>query len=183
MKRALFLDRDGVINIDTGHLYLFEDVKYVENILNIIRTFHEAEYLIIVITNQAGIAKKYYREEDVLKLHEQMKLDIFSRTGVQIDEWLYCPHKKEDNCNCRKPKSLMFDKAIKKFNINLEESFVIGDKISDMQAGYSAKIKNLFLLESRYFENNNVPSKLHVNILKDLKDFPLNKLFINKINQ
>lgn len=183
MKKALFLDRDGVINIDTGHLYLFENVKYVEGILNVIKSFHEAGYVIIVITNQAGIAKKYYREEDVLKLHQQMKLDIFSKTGVQIDEWLYCPHKEDDNCNCRKPKSLMFDKAMEKFNINSEVSFVIGDKISDMRAGYSAKIKNLFLLESRYFENNNVPSKLQVNIIKDLKDFPINKLFINETNQ
>ena len=177
MRRALFLDRDGVINIDTGHLYLFEQIKYVKNILNLIEAFHEKGYLIIVITNQAGIAKKYYQEDDVIKLHKQMSLDILLKTGVQIKDWYYCPHKEEDNCSCRKPKPFMFNAAINKYNINPYESFIIGDKISDVQGAYSANIKNLFLIESRYFQKNEIKSEFPINVIQDLSYFPLNKIF------
>jgi D-glycero-D-manno-heptose 1,7-bisphosphate phosphatase len=169
LKKALFLDRDGVINIDTGHLYRFEDVQYVDNILKLILKFDQRGYLIFVITNQAGIAKGYYNEKDVLFLHEQMKSDIYSKTGVKIEWWYYCPHQESDNCYCRKPHSTMITNAIQNFNIDKELSFLIGDKITDIEAGINAGVKNCYLLESKYFNTKEVRYK-NVKIINNLSN-------------
>lgn len=151
MNKALFLDRDGVINVDYGHVYKIEEFDLYDEIFNICRKYQSLGYLIIVISNQAGIAKGYYTNEDLIKIDKYMK-DVFEKNGIRITDSFYCPHKDEDNCNCRKPKPGLILMAKEKYDIDLEESILIGDKMSDLRAGYVSGIKNLFFKKGRYEE-------------------------------
>jgi D-glycero-D-manno-heptose 1,7-bisphosphate phosphatase len=168
LKRALFLDRDGVINIDTGHLHKFEDVKYVHGILKVIQEFHNREYKIIVITNQAGISKGFYDLKSVEKLHKLMREDILEKTGVEIKDWLFCPHQDSDNCSCRKPKPGMILSAQENYQLDLSSSYLIGDKLSDVAAGISSGINNCFLLNSEYFDINSLSHRKDFTFLNEL---------------
>ncbi len=149
--KALFLDRDGVINYDYGHVYKIEDFKFMPDIFEICRKYEEAGYKIIVISNQAGIAKGMYTKVDLDKLDLYMKNE-FKKQGINILDSFYCPHKSEDNCDCRKPKPGLLFQARDKYYINLLESTLIGDKISDLEAGYNAGIKDLYFKKGKYEE-------------------------------
>ncbi len=148
-KKALFLDRDGVINVDYGHVHTIEEFKITDFIFDLCRQYQCREYLIFVITNQAGIGKGLYKEQDTISLHRYM-VDIFKKNGVEIEAVYYCPHKPEDDCDCRKPNPGLLIKAIQQYKIDVENSVVIGDKLSDLEAGNSAGIKKLKLVPSRY---------------------------------
>ena len=148
-KKALFLDRDGIVNIDYGHVYKIKDFKFTNFIFDLCKKYQKDNYLIFIITNQAGIGKGLYKEKDFLKLNKYM-LDEFNKQGIKINKVYYCPHRPEDNCECRKPKPGMFLEAIKEFNIDPNESVAIGDKMSDLKAAYAAGIKNLYFKYTRY---------------------------------
>ncbi len=147
MNKALFLDRDGVINIDYGHVHSRERFKFIEGIFELCKIFQNLGYLIIVITNQAGIGKGYYTEETFNELNEWMILK-FNEAGVTIMKTYYCPHVPEDNCFCRKPNPGMIIKAMNEYKIDLSKSFFIGDKESDIEAGKKAGIQNLVLFKN-----------------------------------
>ena len=151
-KKALFLDRDGVINIDYGHVYKIEDFKLTDYIFDICKKYQSEGYLLLVITNQAGSAKGLYKEEDAIKLNNYM-INEFKKNGINIEKVYYCPHKPEDNCDCRKPKPGLFLQAIKDYNIDPSKSVAIGDKISDLEAAHSAGIKELYYKKTRYDEH------------------------------
>ena len=141
MNKALFIDRDGVINIDKGHVFLKEDFEFSPGIFDLCRKYHDAGYLIIVITNQAGIAKGIYTEDDFLKLTGWMEGE-FKKNGIIISKVYFCPHHPDitGSCDCRKPKPGMILKAKEEFNLDLSESVLIGDMESDLQTGRSAGI-------------------------------------------
>jgi|TARA_B110000879_G_C11119553_1_gene491138 D-glycero-D-manno-heptose 1,7-bisphosphate phosphatase len=170
LKKALFLDRDGIINIDTGHLYLFEDVEYVAGILLVIQEFNNRGYNIVVVTNQAGISKGLYGIKSVEKLHNLMREDILKKTGVEIKDWLFCPHQDSDNCACRKPKIGMILRAQEKYQFDLNSSYLIGDKLSDVEAGISSGVGNCFLLKSEYFDFNTVFNRKNFTRLHNLSE-------------
>ncbi len=148
-SKALFLDRDGVINVDYGHVHTIDKFKFTDFVIELCKKYQKEGYLLIVITNQAGIAKQLYEEQDVIQLHEYM-INIFKESGIEIDGVYFCPHKPEDCCDCRKPKPGLFLKAIQDFKIEVKDSVVIGDKLSDLEAGYQAGIKQLYLVPSKY---------------------------------
>lgn len=148
-KKALFLDRDGVINIDYGHVHKIENFKFTDFIFDFCKKYQDQGYLLIVITNQAGIGKGLYSESDLIVLNQYM-VNEFKKRGINITKVYYCPHKPDDNCNCRKPKPGMFLKAIKEFNIDPDQSIAIGDKMSDLEAANSAGIKNKIFIEGKY---------------------------------
>lgn len=150
-KKALFLDRDGIINIDYGHVHKIEDFKFTDFIFDICKKYQSEGYIIVIITNQAGIGKGLYKEEDAIKLNEYM-VNEFKKNGITIEKVYYCPHKPEDNCNCRKPKPGMFLQAIKDFNIDATNSVAIGDKISDLEAAHNAGINELYYKKTDYEE-------------------------------
>ena len=152
-KKALFLDRDGIINIDYGHVHKIEDFKFTNFIFDICKKYQKEGYILVVITNQAGIGKGLYQEEDAIKLNEYM-VNEFKKNGITIEKVYYCPHKPEDNCNCRKPKPGMFLQAIKDLNIDSKESIAIGDKISDLEAAHNAGVSTLFYKKTNYDEYN-----------------------------
>jgi len=147
MIKALFLDRDGVINIDKHHLYKIEDFEFVDGIFDVCEYYQERGYIIIVVTNQAGIARGLYQDADFQKLSSWM-IAQFRENGIEISRIYHCPHHPDFTgpCACRKPEPGMLLQAQKDFNIDLEASILIGDKQSDLDAGRAAGIQQLFLV-------------------------------------
>jgi D-glycero-D-manno-heptose 1,7-bisphosphate phosphatase len=136
-RKALFLDRDGIINEDTGYPHKPEQIRFIDAVFPLCKTAADKGYLLIVITNQAGVAKGKFPEDDVRSLHDWMTIE-FRKRGIDIAGFYYCPHHAEAivpeyrvTCNCRKPKPGLVERAIKDFNIDVRESFVVGDKSSD----------------------------------------------------
>lgn len=148
-NRALFLDRDGTINVDTGHLYKTEDLIFVEGMPEFIKKYNDLGYKVVVITNQAGIAKGYYTEEDMNKLHKYMNEQLKSKYDAHIDAFYFCPHHPDytGECDCRKPKTGMLEQAIRDFNIDIERSLLIGDKPWDIECGERLGIKSKYINE------------------------------------
>jgi len=168
MKKALFLDRDGVINKEKNYLYKIEDFEFIDGVFEICGYFQNRGYLIIIITNQAGIARGKYSEEDFEVLTKWM-LNEFKKEGVEIAQVYHCPHHPDfsGECNCRKPNPGMILEAQKQFNIDLKNSILVGDKNSDIEAGINAGIKNNFLIDTGHKIKEN---KYDVKILNNLKE-------------
>ncbi|MES2025441.1 MAG: HAD family hydrolase [Pseudomonadota bacterium] len=146
-NRALFLDRDGVINHDSGYTSCIEKFRFIEGIFELCLAAKRSGYLLIVVTNQAGIGRGYYSEEDFFTLTKWMR-EIFEKEGAPIVDVFYCPyhpdhgvgHYKSDSLD-RKPNAGMLFRAAEKHDIDLEHSILIGDKDSDMQAARTAGIR------------------------------------------
>ncbi len=166
MNKALFLDRDGVINKEKNYLYKIEDFEFIDGVFETCRYFQEKGYLIIIITNQAGIARGKYSEDDFHKLNDWM-LAEFSKKDVRISKVYYCPHHPDfsGECECRKPKPKMILDAQREFDLDLSQSILVGDKNSDIEAGISAGIKSNFLITTGHEIKNN---KFNVNIIDNL---------------
>ncbi len=135
MNKAVFLDRDGVINRERGeYTWRWEDFEILPGVVEGLKSLQVNGYLLIVITNQGGIAKGLYTRGDVEQLHARLKQQL-SKSGVSFAEIYYCPHHNDfGKCLCRKPGSLLLEKAIVRFDINVQNSFFIGDKPRDIQA-------------------------------------------------
>ncbi|MFC2090763.1 D-glycero-alpha-D-manno-heptose-1,7-bisphosphate 7-phosphatase [Bacteroidota bacterium] len=145
MNKAIFFDRDGVINNPKKHYYVFTEADFFLNkgVIESMKVLQEKDYLLIVITNQGGISKGKYSKTDVEKVHAYM-INQLDAHGVFLSEVYYCPHHtKVENCLCRKPKSLMLEKAIARFDIDPEQSWFIGDKKTDIEAGKSAGVNTI----------------------------------------
>lgn len=153
MKKVIFLDRDGVINQDYGYVYKIEDFKFIDGVFEACRSFKKLGYEIVVVTNQSGIARGYYSEEEFLKLTSYMQNE-FLKNGISILKTYYCPHLPNSNCECRKPKTGMILKALDEFDISLEKSWLIGDKLSDIECAKNANIKNRVLIDTKYEKNS-----------------------------
>ena len=146
MNKALFLDRDGVINKNFGHVYRVKNFKFRKGIFELAKFFQDNGFLILVITNQAGIGKGLYSLNDFNLLNNWM-ISKFFEEGVTISKTFYCPHLPEINCDCRKPKPGLILLASKEFNIDLKKSYLIGDKDSDISSGKAANVKKLFKVQ------------------------------------
>ena len=133
-NKAIFVDRDGTINIDVHYLSKPEQFAMYPGVGAGIRSLKDAGYMIIVITNQSGIGRGYFSKEQREMIHDRMRLD-FLRHGVVLDGVYYCLHHPDVNCNCRKPKTGMFEQAIRDHEIDVTSSFMLGDKILDIEAG------------------------------------------------
>ena len=150
MRKIIFLDRDGVINKDPmntayGYVTKWEEFKYLPGAKRAIRKLTEAGYVIYVVSNQAGVAKGYFTLKDLEDVTKRMLKEI-AKAGGKIAGVFYCPHRKEDNCVCRKPNAGLFKKALGRKRIDFKNAFFIGDKISDIQAGHAADLKTILVL-------------------------------------
>ena len=137
MNKAIFFDRDGVINNDKGHYYIYkiEDFKINEGIVESLKKFQENNYLLIIISNQGGISKGIYTIEQVEEVHNYLK-NYLQKHNIELTEIYYCPHhSSNEKCLCRKPNTLLLEKAIARFNIDVSSSFLIGDGDRDIEAG------------------------------------------------
>lgn len=137
--RTVFLDRDGTINFDRGYVFQKENFEFLEGSIDGMRKFRDAGYDLIVLSNQSGIARGYYTEEEYLNLEKWFVKEL-AKQGIDLKAVYYCPHlpnaiipKYRISCNCRKPKLGMFERAIKENNINLLGSIAIGDKMRDLE--------------------------------------------------
>lgn len=147
MNRAVFLDRDGVINRKGGSYYIWrkEDFILNEGVIDSLKIFQEKGYLLIVITNQGGIARGVFSEEDLKRLNEYM-IDLLKLHGVKLSAIYYCPHHPDvSHCECRKPGTLLFEKAIKDFDIDVKSSYMIGDSEVDIEAAKKMEIKGILI--------------------------------------
>jgi D-glycero-D-manno-heptose 1,7-bisphosphate phosphatase len=155
-RPALFLDRDGVINIDYGYVYQRENFKFIEGIFDLCRYAKQLDYLIFVVTNQAGIARDYYTEQDFWQLTQWM-CEIFEAENASIDKVYFCPFYPDaeienyrKNASCRKPEPGMILQATHEFNIDLTKSLLIGDKVSDVEAGIAARVNHNILFSQNH---------------------------------
>ena len=149
--KAAFLDRDGVINIDKGYVHKIEDFEFKEGIFELLKLLQEKGFTLFVVTNQSGIARGYYTIKEFENLTEYM-LNELRKKGIEIKEVAFCPHHPDENCECRKPKPGMILDLAKKYSITLKDSIMIGDKISDMEAGESAGIKKNYLVKDSLYD-------------------------------
>lgn len=145
MSKAIFLDRDGVINQEVQFVAKPEEFHILDNSIKALKLLMETDYKIIIITNQSGMGYGYYTEDDYQAVTNKM-VKIFAEEGIVIDAIYHCPHRYEEKCNCRKPGTGMLDKAKKEFAIEYERSWFIGDKTSDIKAGENVGVKTIMVL-------------------------------------
>ena len=131
MTKAVFLDRDGTINVDYGYVHDIEKFVLMNGVLDGLKELKKLGYLLIIITNQSGIGRGYYGLEDFNTLNNYM-LNFFCKNSITIDKVYYCPHTDNDNCQCRKPKLSLFYKAQNDFDIDFSMSYAIGDNERDL---------------------------------------------------
>jgi D-glycero-D-manno-heptose 1,7-bisphosphate phosphatase len=176
MNKALFLDRDGVINKEVNYLYKIEDFEFLEGVIETCRYFQNAGYLLFVITNQAGIARGYYTEDDFHILNNWM-LEQFKNSGSHITKVYYSPYhpvygigKYKQDTLCRKPKPGMILQAQQEFNLDLSASILVGDKESDIEAGIAAGVRTNILVRSGHsIDEEQTLANLIVDCLSNLK--------------
>ena len=164
--KTIFLDRDGVVNKEVRYLYKLSNFEFIDGIFDACLYFQKLGYENVIVTNQSGIARGYYNENDYLKLTEWM-LAQFNDNGINILDTFYCPHGPESTCNCRKPKPGMLIEAKDKYNISMKDSWMIGDKETDIEAANLAGITNTILVRSGHliYESNS-NSKFTIDSIK-----------------
>ena len=150
-RKAVFLDRDGTINVEKNYLYRPEDLEFIDQTPEAIALLNEHRYLVIVVTNQAGIARGYYREDDVHRLHDYMNEQLII-LHAHIDAFYYCPHHPEAGngkyrvkCHCRKPDTGMLEQACKEYHIDVNSSWMVGDNCGDITAGNRFGLKTVLV--------------------------------------
>ncbi len=155
---AVFFDRDGVLNRDVGYLHRPEQLEWMPGALELIRLLKERGYLVIVVTNQSGVARGYYDEAAILALHHRMNADV-SRVGGHIDALYHCPHHPEGvveayrgSCRCRKPEPGMLEQAFADWTIDRSRSFLVGDKPSDLAAASAVGLPGLLFTGGNLLE-------------------------------
>ncbi|WP_163938002.1 D-glycero-beta-D-manno-heptose 1,7-bisphosphate 7-phosphatase [Paraferrimonas sp. SM1919] len=154
MKKAVFLDRDGVINVDHGYVGKQDDFDFIDGVFEACLKLKQMGYLLVLVTNQSGIGRGYYSEDDFHTLTEWMDWNFVDK-GVEFDGIYYCPHHPQQalgdyqqDCECRKPKPGMLLSAQRHLKIDMANSIMIGDSISDMQAAISAEVGQRYLVTS-----------------------------------
>ena len=174
-NKFVLLDRDGVINIEKSYLHKIEDFEYEKNVVEGLLRLRDLGYRFAIITNQAGIARGYYTEEDYLKLQSFIEDDLFKK-GIKIEKSYFCPHhpnvtgKYGIECDCRKPNTGNFELAIKEFEIDVKNSFMIGDKITDLIPAEKLGITPVLVKTGYGLES-----------LKKLEGTKLNSIVVNDI--
>ena len=169
MNKAVFLDRDGVINIEKDYLFRIEDFKFIDGVFNSLKYLQDKGYLLFIVTNQSGIGRGYYTLNDFNKLTSWM-LKEFKKNDIIISQVEFCPHIPQDNCLCRKPKTLMIDNILKNFDIDLNNSWLIGDKKSDIQCAINSGIKNTIQVKSGHkFDTKTSLADFVLPAIKDIK--------------
>jgi D-glycero-D-manno-heptose 1,7-bisphosphate phosphatase len=153
-RRAVFLDRDGVINEERGYVHTPEQFVLLPRVVAAIRSLRLSGFKVIVITNQSGVARGFFNVATVDKLHRHFQ-EILGAEGEQVDGIYYCPHHPEGtvkgyavHCDCRKPMPGLLLQAAKELNLDLSASYLVGDKLSDIQAGRQAGLREEFLVRT-----------------------------------
>lgn len=151
MEKVVFMDRDGTVNREVHYLHRPEDLVLFPDVPEGIRRLNEHGFRVVIVTNQAGVARGYYKEEDVKNLHEYLNEEL-KRHGGHVDRFFYCPHHPQNgigtykqDCECRKPKTGMFRMAEAFYEIDKAHSYMIGDKLIDTEAGRNYGIRSILI--------------------------------------
>ena len=160
-NKAAFLDRDGTLNEDTGYLYKIKDFKWIKGAVNALRILKKNNFLIIVVTNQSGVSRGFYSENDIKKLHKWMNQQLL-KYDLMIDDFFFATDLPNNNNirSRRKPSPAMLNEAVEKYNLDKNKCFMLGDKQTDVEAAKNAQIKGFLFKEN----------DLSVKISKILKD-------------
>ncbi len=175
-NKAIFLDRDGVINKEVSYLSDPKNFEFIEGSIEALKILKRKGFLLIIITNQAGIARGLFTEETLMAIHDKMK-NILKKNNLHIDDIYYCPHHPEFTgpCDCRKPNPGMILKAILKYNIDLSNSYMVGDTLNDIETGNAARCKTILVLTGYgKEEQKKISSIIPDMIFKNLKEFAIN---------
>tara|TARA_Y100000589_G_C27104857_1_gene609636 strand:- start:8 stop:562 length:555 start_codon:yes stop_codon:yes gene_type:complete len=168
--KAVFLDRDGIINKDFSYVFEKKNFIFNEGIFDLLRIFEKNKFLIFIITNQSGIARGIYSEKQYHQITDYYK-SILKSLGIRISGIFHCPHHPDfsrdpfSNCNCRKPKPGLFFKVQKEYKINMVESIAIGDSLRDLEAAYLSGIKKRIFINSTSMESSFIT--MHFKTVKD----------------
>ena len=151
MEKVIFLDRDGTLNVEVNYLHRKEDLVLLPGVPEALKAFKDQGYKLVVITNQAGVARGYYTEDDVRELHRYMN-ELLAEQGAEIDAFYYCPHHPEHGigkykiqCHCRKPETGRFEMAEQDFDVDKASSWMIGDKLIDIEAGRNYGVRTVLV--------------------------------------
>lgn len=150
-NKAVFLDRDGTINVDHGYVYKTEDFQFIDGAAEAMKMLKDAGYLLIIVTNQSGIARGYYTEEDFMVLHRAVE-EMLQKEGVSVDGLYYCPHL--ENCDCRKPQLKLFYDAARDFSIDFSQSYAVGDRMRDLAICEAEGVKGFLISDTEEKHEN-----------------------------
>lgn len=142
--RAVFIDRDGTINEEVEYLHQPIDVQIIARAGEGIKALQDAGFKIVIVTNQPGIGFGYFTRQELFKVNKQI-LSELNKSGALVDKFLFCPHTKADQCECRKPKPGMLKRAALELGVDLSQSYMIGDSNSDIEAGKAAGCKTILV--------------------------------------
>jgi D-glycero-D-manno-heptose 1,7-bisphosphate phosphatase len=145
--KTIFLDRDGVINKEINYLYKIDDFEFIDGVFEACQHLINLDYKIIIITNQSGIARGFFTEND-FEIITKWMISQFNKNGIDILDIFHCSHLPDSNCKCRKPMPGMLIDAKSKHNIDMQNSWLIGDKENDITAARSSGINNTILVKS-----------------------------------
>ena len=161
-KNAIILDRDGTLIEDTDYAYKIEDLEILPGVFEGLKLLQK-EFLFFIVTNQSGIGRGYYTEEDFHNYNNHL-IKLLKGENIEILKTYFCPHLKEDGCTCRKPKTKFITEIINDYNIDIQESWMIGDHPSDIQFGINAGCRTVFLTTGHGYK--------HIEDLKSLEIVP-----------
>lgn len=148
VRKALFIDRDGIINIDHGYVSKREDFEFSAGIFDLLHSFVQKHYLLYIVTNQSGIGRGYYTQEDFDRLTRWMLAQMQKR-AISIEQVLFCPHAPQANCACRKPNIGMLQGIRRDYTIDFSHSWMIGDKSSDIEFAQNAGLHSIYIGKER----------------------------------
>ena len=172
-NKCVFLDRDGVLIKDVGYLKNPKDIIILPGSLEALKALKTAGYLLIIVTNQAGVAKGFFSMDDLASVHDRL-LQIYEDNEIRIDDLYFCPHHDKGTvepynikCSCRKPSAGMVLKGVEKFDVDTGRSFMIGDKDSDIMLAKNSGLKSFYIRNDMYEHDDNIIPDFYV---KDLKE-------------
>ncbi|WP_331775620.1 D-glycero-beta-D-manno-heptose 1,7-bisphosphate 7-phosphatase [Sulfurospirillum sp. 1612] len=169
MNKAIFLDRDGIINIDKAYVVKIEDFEFSPHIFEVLAYLQHLDYKLIIVTNQSGIGRGYYSEKDFETLTKWMVKQC-AQNGIMIEAVYHCPHTPEDHCDCRKPRPKMLEDAMKDYDIDPQNSWMIGDKASDIEAGMNAGISQTIFVNNTRCDKAKYNAKTIFDIISIIKE-------------
>ncbi len=179
-NKCVFLDRDGVLIKDIGYLKNPEDIIIMPNSIESLKILKKNGFLLIVVTNQAGIAKGFFNIDDLAAVNNRL-LKIYEDDGMIIDDLYFCPHHENGTvepynikCSCRKPDTGMVLKGVERFNIDIGKSYMVGDKDSDILLAINSGLKSFYIRNSMYDHDENIIPDFYVKDLKEATDIILN---------
>lgn len=176
MNKAIFLDRDGTIIEDKNYLKEEKEIVLLPDVIEGLKLLQDKNYLLFIVSNQSGVARGFFDEKTVIKINKYLE-NLLLKKEIKIKETIYCPHLKDGkikeysiDCNCRKPKTGMVDILVKKYNIDLNKSYIIGDKLSDMELAKNCGCNYFLVLTG---QSNIEDLKEIKNVRKDIKEIAI----------